>query len=188
MTSTRAKLVNRRALMAACVAVPVAVLSTGTASAAPTDGVATLPEGQWQGPVVSMAEDGTQIFEVLDAKGAVVGYTLDADKRGELNAAAAEFETQSKELEGQQFQAASATNVALCVAAVGWFVAQTVFPTVRIANLAVRLGGLVAKYGVKTVARIFAGARGIAGRTAEQEIKDFALAASGIGGLAACGI
>ena len=188
MNTRRAKMMNRRALMAACVAVPVAAMSAGTASAEQTPSTGALPDGQVQGSAVSTADDGTRIFEVLDAEGNVVGYTVDAGKRQELEAAAGDFQAQAQELDGEQVQAASVTNVALCVAAVGWFIAQTVFPTVRIANLAIRLGGLVSKYGVSTVARILAGARGIAGRTAEQEIKEFALAASGIGGLAACGI
>ena len=174
--------------MAACVAVPAAALSTGVASADSNSQQSGLPEGQVQGAAVSTAEDGSQIFEVLDAQGNVAGYTFDAKKLGELQTVGTDLEAQSKDLDGAEVQAAGVTNVALCVAAVGWFVAQTVFPTVRIANLAIRLGGLVSKYGARTVARIFMGARGIAGRTAEQEIKEFALAASGIGGLAACGL
>lgn len=188
MNTSRAKIVNRRALMAACVAVPVAALSAGAASAQQTSRASALPDGQRQGPAVSTADDGTPIYEVLDAQGKVVGYTVDAAQRAEFEAIAAEFDAQAQAADGENVQAAGITNVALCIAAVGWFIAQTVFPTVRVANLAIRLGGLVSKYGVSTVARILAGARGIAGRTAEQEIKEFALAASGIGGLAACGI
>ena len=116
-----------------------------------------------------------------------MGFTLEEPKLKELNASSAEIDTAVK-ADSPQIQPAVATNVAACIAAIAWFAAQTVFPTVRLANLAVRLGGLVAKYGARTVARIFMGARGIAGRTAEQEIKDFALAASGVGGLMACGL
>lgn len=141
------------------------------------------------GSVVDTADDGTQIFEVLDAQGQRVGYTLESTKLAELNASAAELDAGASEAQqAGQAQPSSVTEVAACVAAIAWFAAQTVFPTVRVANLAVRLGGLVSKYGARTVARIFMGARDIGGRTAQEEVKDFALAASGLGGLAVCGI
>jgi hypothetical protein len=187
MSKSISKILNRRALMAACLITPAAALSMGTASAAPS--AQTFSEGQRAGSVVATAEDGSQIFEVLDAQGQRVGYTIESTKLEELNASAAELEYGAATSDQQaQAQASGVTGVAACVAAIAWFAAQTVFPTVRVANLAIRLGGLVSKYGARTVARIFMGARVKAGRTAQQEIKDFALAASGIGGLMACGI
>lgn len=186
MSKHASRIVNRRTLMAACLVTPAAALSMGPASAAPSG--STLPDGRTAGAAVATADDGSQIFEVLDADGNRVGFTLESGRLDELNATAASLEAEVNKAGEAQVEAAGATNVAACVAAIGWFAAQTVFPTVRIANLAIRLGGLVGKYGVRTVARIFMGARNIAGRTAEQEIKDFALAASGVGGLMACGL
>lgn len=192
MPKAASNFINRRTLMAACLVAPATALSTGVASAAPSG--KNLLDGQSVGSAVATADDGSNIYEVLDAQGNRVGFTLEAAKLESLNASAAEIdaETQAASPESQaaspEAQPAGATNVAACVAAIAWFAAQTVFPTVRIANLAIRLGKLVSKYGARTVARIFMGARGIAGRTAEQEIKEFALAASGIGGLMACGI
>lgn len=209
----------RNTAIAACVAVVATAVTAGPAIAVPQNpgsvaaasenastptvieaGALSLPDGQARGDVVDVAENGAEIFEVLDADGTRVGYTFSDAELAKINAAAAataaelaqstsgDEQTEALQGDGPVFTAASGVNVPLCVAAVGWFVAQTVFPAARVANLAVRLTGLVSKYGVQTVARILTGARGIAGRTAEQEIKDFALAASGVGGLAACGI
>lgn len=186
MSKPVSKIVNRRTLMAACLVTPVAAMSMGPASAAPSS--QQLPDGQSVGAAVGAADDGSQIFEVLDSHGQRVGFTIEAAKLEQLNASAAGLETEVNDAEQLQAEPASVTGVAACVAAIAWFAAQTVFPTVRVANLAIRLGGLISKYGARTVARIFMGARNYAGRTAQQEIKDFALAASGIGGLMACGI
>lgn len=187
MSKSVPKIVNRRTLMAACLATPAAALSMGTASAAPS--TEKLPDGHQAGSVVGTAEDGSKIFEVLDEQGQRIGYTLEATKLEELHTAAADLDREASTAQKEiQPRASGATTVAACVAAIGWFAAKTIFPSIRVASLAVRLGKLIGKYGARTVARIFMGARGIAGRTAEQEIKDFALAASGIGGLMACGI
>lgn len=158
-------------------------------SAAPAPST-DLPAGQTRGAVVSVADGGVQIYEVVNATGNRVGFTLSAEDLRAAHSAATQIDAVTSGAMTNQAQSAAASevNVPLCVAAVAWFVAQTVFPAARVAALAARLAGLVSKYGVQTVARIFTGARGIAGRTAEQEIKEFALAATGVGGLAACGI
>lgn len=180
-------MLGRRALIAACVAVPAVAATGGVAVADPAK--PTLPEGQRRGNVVGTGDDGSKIYELVDQKGTVVGYTLEDDKLRELNASVSDLDEGARIGQQEaQLQASGATSVAACVAAIAWFAAQTAFPTVRAANIAIRLSKLVSKYGARTVARIFMGARGIAGRTAEQEIKEFALAASGIGGLMACGL
>ncbi|KAA9084143.1 hypothetical protein [Microbacterium radiodurans] len=200
----------RSLALGACLAVLAATATAGPAAAAsgaPTVAAAfqdqrtspapesrassvDLPAGQTRGAVVDVADGGVEIFEVVDATGTRVGYTLSAEDLSAAHAAATQVDIATSEALTVRTQSAAASevNVPLCVAAVAWFVAQTVFPAARVAALAARLAGLVSKYGVQTVARIFTGARGIAGRTAEQEIKEFALAATGVGGLAACGI
>lgn len=187
VTSMRRKMLGRRALIAACVAVPAVAATGGTAVADQTNAV--LLAGRRRGAVAGTGDDGAKIYELLDQEGKVVGYTLDDDVLRELRASVSDLDEGARiGAKEAGLQSTGVTEVAACVAAIAWFAAQTVFPTVRVASLAIRLGKLVSKYGARTVARIFMGARGIAGRTAQQEIKDFALAASGIGGLMACGI
>lgn len=131
--------------------------------------------------------DSVPIFEVVTDDGRVAGCTLGSVELRQAQRAAAEVHLH---LEGQKGIAStqSFTTVAACGAGILWFVAQTVFPSVKPASLAWRLGRRVSQYGARTVARILLGARSIAGRTAEQEIIDRAKALSGVAALAACGL
>ncbi|GAA1719474.1 hypothetical protein GCM10009793_15820 [Brachybacterium phenoliresistens] len=181
-------MLGRRALIAACITVPAVAATGGAALADPAK--STLPAGQRRGAVVDTDDDGTKVYEVLDQKGEVVGYTLDDDKLRELSAAGAALDKQtSSGADGAlQAQAASVSEVALCAAAISGFVVMTVFPAARVAKLAWRLGKLTAKYGPKLVARIFKGARGIAGRTVEKEIIEIGKELTGVAALQACGL
>lgn len=189
--SKKSTLVNRRALFAACVAVPTVVATGGAASAAPvTSEKVTIPAGNRRGVVVDTEDDGTKIYEVLDRSGKVVGYTFDDNALSELSIAGkalGEEETLDGSLEVEA-QAGGATDVAACAAGVSAFVVMTVFPAARVAKLAWRLGKLTKKYGPKLVARIFKGARGVAGRTAEKEIIQLGKELTGIAALKACGL
>ncbi|MFC0673649.1 hypothetical protein [Brachybacterium hainanense] len=181
-------MLGRRALIAACVAVPAVVAGGGAALAEQPK--TALPVGMKRGSVAETDEDGTKIYEVLDGEGNVVGYTFDEEKLRELSTAGAALDKEmSSGGDGApQVQAASVSEVALCAAAIAGFVAMTVFPAARVARLAWRLGKLTAKYGPKLVARIFMGARGIAGRTVEKELIDLAKELTGVAALQACGL
>ncbi|MCP3427080.1 hypothetical protein NBM05_13930 [Rothia sp. AR01] len=134
---------------------------------------------------------GVPIYEVVDGGGQVAGVTLPVDELKKLDEYAQhlrrEFDAPPPRT-GVVGAQANVTRVAACAAGIAWFIAQTVFPAARIANLAFRLGRLVSRYGARTVARIFMGARGIAGRSAEREIIDLAKSLSGVAALGACGI
>lgn len=182
-------LVGRRALIAACVAVPAVAVTGGVATAAPVK--IALPAGQKRGTVVETVEDGTKIYEVLDREGNVVGYTLDDDKLRQMSTASmalAQEDTLDGSLQIRVVTPSGVTSVAACAAAIAGFVALTVFPAARVAKLAWRVGKLTVKYGPTLVARIFRGARGIAGRTVEKELIDLAKSLTGVAALAACGL
>ncbi|GAA1730562.1 hypothetical protein [Brachybacterium phenoliresistens] len=186
---TRKNLLGRRALIAACVAAPAVAVTGGVASADPIG--SALPAGKRRGAVVDTDSDGTEIYEVLDSEGTVVGYTLADEKLREMSVASsalAKEDSLDGSLQVQAQAAGGITSIAACAAAIAGFVALTVFPAARMAKLAWRLGKLTAKYGPKLVARIFGGARGIAGRTVERELIDLAKELSGVAALAACGI
>ena len=179
---------QRRSLLTGGVGLTATVclaLSGVMAGAAPASATELLPAGHRRGRIVARV-DSVPIFEVVTDDGRVAGYTLGAAELRQVQKAAAEVHLH---LDGQKGVAStqSFTKVAACGAGILWFVAQTVFPSVKLASLAWRLGRLVSKYGARTVARIFLGARNIAGRTAEQEIIDLAKALSGVAALAACG-
>lgn len=140
-----------------------------------------------RGRVVDTTDDGVKIYEVLGSGGGIVGYTFDERRLKELRAAGAAIHSEP-EVNGAITVQVGVTSVAACATAIAGFVAMTVFPAVRVAKLAWRLGKLVLKYGPKLVARIFKGARGIAGRTVENDIIDLGKALTGVTALASCGL
>lgn len=157
----------------------VALAASTTAGAVSGD----LPVGYKRGKI-SAYEAGAPIYEVIDNSGNIVGYTLSAHDLKLTQRSLGELDRKIKNLDFSKEVAPQ--NVVACAAGIGAFVVQTVFPAARVARLAWRLGGLVRRYGATTVARIFKGARGIAGRTAEQEIVDIIGALTGIDLLRSC--
>lgn len=179
-------MIERRRIVAGGAGAALLALTSGIAAAAPASATELLPAGHRRGRIVTTVES-TPVYEVLREDGRVAGYTLAAADLRRAQAAAGEVHLEVERAKGVA-TTDGITSVAACGAGILWFVAQTVFPSVKLAALAVRLGRLVAKYGARTVARIFLGARGIAGRTAEREIIDLAKALSGVAALAACGL
>lgn len=125
-------------------------------------------------------EGDVEIREVRDGSGNLVGYTFD-----EASRALHEGTTGDRLSAEQPGQHTTAANFWTCSAAVAWFIAQTVFPSVKIAKLAWRLGKLVRTYGPSTTVRVLTGARKLSNRTAQQEFRELALALTGVGGLQA---
>ncbi len=131
----------------------------------------------------------TQVIEVVDASGQVVGYTVDAATRAALDAVSRQIALsgdRSVALGGAAELDASVWDVAKCVAAISAFIAFTVFPTARAAKLAVRLAQLVNKYGVKKMAQILTRTYKGSDVNAQAIWKEIALAATGIGTLSVC--
>ncbi|MFB9775075.1 hypothetical protein [Brevibacterium otitidis] len=186
MTELNVNVASRRTVLAACIAAP-AILATGVAAEASSKKSAAIPQGHRRGRVTETMSDGTRIYEVVDERGEVVGFTFDDERLEVLQRASREIEREP-EMEGAITVRGRGTSVAACAAAIAGFVALTVFPAARVAKLAWRLGKLVAKYGPRLVARVFKGARGIAGRTVEKELIDLAKSLSGVAALKACGI
>lgn len=180
---------NRRLALSMGVAGLATCLVAGSTVANATD--SDLPQGFRRGKVIDYV-DGRPIYEVLDSQGAAQGVALSAGDAKTVQASLKELDnelnTNTDRPWARQRYGAAPQSVTLCAAAIAWFVAQTVFPAAKFAKLAWRLGKLVQKYGARTVARIWRGARNITDRTAQQEIIDLAKALSGVGGLSACGI
>lgn len=157
------------------VPVPVVPVVEGDGSSGPVK----LDVAHIVGQVVG-TEGDAEIREVHDGAGNVVGYTFDDASR-----ALHEATTVGSLIAEQPGQYTTTANFWTCSAAISWFIASTVFPSVRVAKLAWRLGGLVRKYGLRTTVRVLTGAHKLSSRTAQQEFKELALALTGVGGLQA---
>lgn len=177
---------TRRSLLASSLAVAAVVGVGGTAVAA-MPAANALPAGHRRGPVAETASDGAKIYQVLDGHGKTVGYTFEDGDLATLKKSSQSVEREP-EMDGAITVRSAGTDVAACAAGIAGFIGLTIFPQVRLAKLAWRLGKLVAKYGPKLVARIFKGARGIAGQTVEKDIIEIGKELSGVATLAACGL
>ncbi|WP_143556918.1 hypothetical protein [Serinibacter salmoneus] len=123
-------------------------------------------------------ESGVDIYEMVDESGEIVGYAIAESAQDRLPLSLA----QTRLGAGGPEHSVSA-NFWTCSAAIAWFIGQTVFPSVKIARLVVRLGQFVSKYGFSKTVKIFTGAYKLSGRTAKEEFIDLAKALSGVGGL-----
>lgn len=174
--------VNRRLLLTGAAALlagsTIAATSTTFARATDTD----LPAGWRRGRIVAR-EDGAPIYEILDAAGHEAGYALSQEDMEEARRAAKDVETERRDL---QAVGADFWKITKCTAAIAWFTAQTVFPSVKVARIAYNLSRLVKKYGARKVASSFLRWRSSKGRDMEDDIKDVALALTGVGALSVC--
>lgn len=75
---------------------------------------------------------------------------------------------------------------AACAAGLGWFIAQTVFPVGKVGAIAVKLIGIVKRWGIGKTIRILQCWGKASDYETKQFFKDFALAASGIATLQPC--
>lgn len=157
---------------------------TGTAAAHATS------DGPEQHPAVTAQTAAEEaITPVYDRFGAVIGYTVDQETRASLDGLAAELETESGSTADDISADAGVMaldwwRVAKCTGSIAAFIALTVFPTARAAKLAVRLGRLAKKYGVKKLAKILT--RVTKGKEADAIFKEIAKEALGIGALEVC--
>lgn len=144
-----------------------------------------IPAGFKRGKIVDSI-DSHAIYEVVDSQGNPQGFVFSASDTRTIRTAFKEIDVELNTASSSR--GFSQQSTALCAAAIAWFIAQTVFPTAKLAVAAWKLAKVARKFGAQTVARVWRGARDMADRTAQQEIIDIAKALSGVGGLQACGI
>lgn len=180
LVSPRTAVITAMAVALSCGGVTAAHAETGETSVQRYQVSRTLP--------LPAAPAEAQVSEVLGADGAVIGYAVDAETRALLDAVAREasvFADSATVSGGEGAQTQSVFKVAKCVAGVAAFIALTVFPTARVARLAVRVGQLVHKHGIKTVAQILT--RTYKGKLDGQKIfLEIAKEATGVAGLSVC--
>ena len=82
--------------------------------------------------------------------------------------------------------AGSVFDWAMCTGALSWFIAQTVIPVGKVGVVAFRTIGIIKRWGVKRTIEVLKRFGRAKDMTEQQVFKDLALAATGIGGLAAC--
>ncbi|MBF0809435.1 hypothetical protein E4U03_12570 [Rothia nasimurium] len=171
----------------AALTISLAGLATCLAAGSTTSNASEpgIPAGFKRGKVVDSI-DGHAIYEIIDSQGNPQGFVFSASDTRTIRAAFKEIDAELKA--SPATRSTSQQSTALCAAAIAWFIAQTVFPTAKLAVAAWKLAKVAYKFGSHTVARVWRGARDMADRTAQQEIIDIAKALSGVGGLQACGI
>lgn len=148
-----------------------------------------LSVGAKRGRVVGV-EGRMSIYEVVGDDGKFMGYALSAANMAAVRQSAREVEAQSRALASKDTHVQAldlgVLDAAKCAAAITWFAAQTVFPSVKMARVAAKLAGMVKKYGVKKVASVLTRWRKSKDRNIESDLKDLALALTGVGALSAC--
>ena len=133
---------------------------------------------------------GGEITEVRDGSGNVVGYQVDEATRAALSALDQELQSRQDARSAATLQGAQVAvdgwRILKCTASISGFLALTVFPSARAAKLAVRIGGLVRKHGVKKVAQILTRTYRGSDVNAEAIFKEIAKEAAGVAALEVC--
>jgi hypothetical protein len=151
-------------------------------------------QSNFEAPGLNAEIPDSDIMAVKDASGNIVGYAVNEPYRSDLDAIAAQLQAEGQALSGAQIQAEGRAlaeggvdtlfKVAACVGGVSLFIGLTVFPSVKAAKLAVRLGKMVKQYGVKRLAKILL--RLEKGKEQDRIFIEFGKQALGIGVLAPC--
>lgn len=123
-----------------------------------------------------------EIVEKIGDDGAVSGYTLNPETSEALRSLKSKLPADSP-AGGVSTQS---VDPGACALGIGSFIVLTVFPSARVASVAVRLGKLVGKYGVTKVARILTGSYKVSKRTWKDDFAGLVGAMTGISSLAPC--